>query len=281
MDKSEAKSLFKNLLTRGLKEIFKRIVKSKSNDPDKKPDSPNPTLEKSHPWRICPIGQHWVTTHPLTVPATENQNSYTTIRDGHCANNPERQKGTSVQDYLSAKEMTLIAETYFKDLSGPPATGRLSEFKDADKYDAFIRGWTKYWNEVLKPSQPLDPNLVKALIASESGFRPNITTQVGTTKNFAHGLMQVTDETQKILMNVKGELRNHLIHIDRSELTDPNLNIGAGIRWLFHKKKLAESKSGHDLSWADGIQKYKAEKKGSKLINIVFNYYNQLKGDEK
>jgi hypothetical protein len=31
----------------------------------------------------------------------------------------------------------------------------------------------KYWNEVLKPETPLDPNLVKALIATESAFEKN------------------------------------------------------------------------------------------------------------
>ena len=57
-------------------------------------------------------------------------------------------------------------------LSGSPAlaTGLLAEFDDANKYDVLIRGWVRYWNEIFQPKNPLDPNLVKALMATESSF---------------------------------------------------------------------------------------------------------------
>lgn len=64
-------------------------------------------------------------------------------------------------------------------------------------------------------------------------------------------------------------------------MLDPNLNICAGIRWLFRKKQIADSAAGRDLSWNEAIQKYKAEKKGKKLINRVIDYYNQLKEPPK
>lgn len=236
------KSLFKELISVGIKELFKRLQKSKqkSSDPDasKKLDSNNYIKSesgKSHPWRVCPIGQHWVVTHPLTIPATEKRPSYVTDREGHCADNPERQKGKSVKDYLAAKEMTLMAQTYFDDLDGLPTSGKLSEFENADKYDSLIRGWTKYWNEIFKPLEPLDADLVKALIGSESGF--DVSPKVQTTKSAGqvHGLIQLTDQAIKALGNTNGELRDQYVKINAVDTKDPNLSIGAGIRWLFQK----------------------------------------------
>ncbi|MEQ1664042.1 MAG: hypothetical protein ABL927_01550, partial [Bdellovibrionales bacterium] len=58
-------------------------------------------------------------------------------------------------------------------------------------------------------------------------------------------------------------------------------NICAGIRWLFRKKEIADSSARRELSWNEAIQKYKAEKKGTKLINRVIDYYNKLKEPQK
>ena len=44
---------------------------------------------------------------------------------------------------------------------------------EENDYDQLITGWVKYWNEVLKTKIPLDPNFVKALMASESSFNSN------------------------------------------------------------------------------------------------------------
>lgn len=65
---------------------------------------------------------------------------------------------------------------------------------------------------------PLDPDVVKALIASESDFRED---PPGNPK--ATGIIQITSETFANLQN-------------------PNFNIPMGIRWLYRKKRLAEGK---------------------------------------
>lgn len=67
-----------------------------------------------------------------------------------------------------------------------------------------IAGWTKYWNEVLLPKDNLDPNLVKALIATESGFNPDAKIKVGKKAGYARGLMQVTDWALNILKDEGG-----------------------------------------------------------------------------
>ncbi|MEQ1664204.1 MAG: transglycosylase SLT domain-containing protein, partial [Bdellovibrionales bacterium] len=184
-----------------------------------KPKTQGPASTKSHPWRLCPPGEHWKVTHPLRVPPSrKNPAGYTTTRGGHCHGNP------SHKDSIYAVEIGEIASQNFSSLFGLPTPNALG-FKNGNSYDDLIRGWTKYWNEVFNPKEPLDPDLVKALIATESGFKPGVIVKVGKTKNRARGLMQVTDETQKILGNPKGELKDQLVHVDQEDMSDPNQNI--------------------------------------------------------
>src|SRR4051812_44671258 len=61
---------------------------------------------------------------------------------------------------------------HFKNLENGPNPDSLG-FPQGAGYDLFIAGWTKYWNDILQFDMPLDPNVVKALIASESGFIPS------------------------------------------------------------------------------------------------------------
>lgn len=68
---------------------------------------------KVHPWRLCPIGRHWVRTHPMSVEPSEKNPEGETIRHGHCANNPNRGKGKkakNVHDYIEPHEMDEIAK---------------------------------------------------------------------------------------------------------------------------------------------------------------------------
>lgn len=51
--------------------------------------------------------------------------------------------------------------------------------------------------------------------------------------------------------------------------------------WLFRKKQIADIEAKRELTWLEAIQKYKAEKRGKKLINRVIDYYNKLKEPAK
>ncbi|MBI3018341.1 MAG: hypothetical protein HYY61_00380 [Deltaproteobacteria bacterium] len=88
---------------------------------------------------------------------------FTQVR-GHCVEN------SSKKDQIYPEELEKIAEEYFGKLKGSPRNDDLN-YPQGNKFDHLIRGWTKYWNEVLKPSESLDPDLVKALIATESSFK--------------------------------------------------------------------------------------------------------------
>jgi hypothetical protein len=224
-------------------------------------DSPTPpNKNKTHPWRICPIGEHYVRTHVLHVPPSkEHPEGQTVTRHAHCANNPTH------KDFLSFDEIQAISKTYFSDLIGPPKSGILTKFPEADEFDQYIRGWVRYWNEVFHATDPLDPNLVKALIASESSFKQK--TNIPTSKNGierARGLMQIIDRTLAILGDHKGEIRDHYINLTHDEIMDPSANICAGVRWLFMKKITAAERLHHKASWDDAVAEYKG-----RLKNII------------
>jgi len=44
-------------------------------------------------------------------------------------------------------------------------------------------------------------------------------------------LMQVTHETVDFLKDEEGELTDHLLNIDKEDISEPNLNIAAGVRY--------------------------------------------------
>lgn len=234
--------------------------------------------EKAHQWRRCPIGKHLVREHLRHIsPNKAHPEGTTTVRE-YCAYNP------SHKDELSYDEIQYITETHFADLTGAPIAGIL-KFDDESKYDRQIRGWTQYWNDIFKLSDPLDPNLVKALIATESSFKEN---PPGGPKN-AHGLMQITDDTFPILSDIHGELKNYLIRVSAKELLDPSTNICMGIRWLFRKKEIVSSKLGREATWLETVAAYKSvlkkkagkekdnkEKRNLELMRRFYENYKPL-----
>ncbi len=225
-------------------------------------------MSEKHKWRICPLGEHWVSTHPL-----KTKSGKITTRGGHCAKNPTR------KDQIYSNELELIANKYFSNLSGAPKNKSLG-YSQGNKFDEYIRGWCRYWNDLLGENNPIDPNLVKALIATESGFRSTVKIKDGKNQGSATGLMQVTDATRRILSDEKGEIKDHLINIDEKELTNPNINIAAGVRWLFRKKEIASQKLKREATWPETILLYKGYKdinhpQMKKLLTI----YNALKNE--
>ena len=253
---NRAIAFLKKLFKKASNEAVKTIKKETKNEPKKK-ESYKPA--KSHSWRLCPIGEHWVTDHPLWVPPTDMRPGYHTTRDGHCATNPKRGNSKIIKEYLTGEEMQMIADKHFSNISGPPVSGKLPEYiVGADNFDPYIRGWTKYWNDIFEPDEPLDPNLVKALIATESGFRLKPPTPNAGVAGKAHGLIQLTDQAIKALGDPDGELLNHLVKISTEETSDPNISIGAAVRWLFRKRELASHRLKRQATWREGIAEYKA-----------------------
>ena len=211
--------------------------------------------EKRHPWRKCPIGQHWVKSHTRDVEVSEkNPKGVTTVR-GHCRTNPSRHE-IFVADEIQEISDQYFTDQYFKDLKRKPKADAMG-FPNGNDYDRLIGGWTQFWNEIFEPEEPLDPNLVKALVASESGFRVSVDGKSKEGVVLAKGLIQITEQTRKILGDQKGELKDFLITLSRKEFVEPNANLFAGIRWLFHKKYLASHRLKRKASWVEAIAEYK------------------------
>lgn len=228
--------------------------------------------EKTHPWRKCSTGKHWVSAHPR-----RSKSNKVTIVDGHCRLN------RSKKDQIYSDELILITNEHFEKVSFLPTKDNLGYKWLGNKYDHYIAGWTKYWNEVLAPDEPLDPNLVKALIATESSFKKDGEAYAGKRAGKARGLMQVTDWALEILADEKGEIRNHLINVDQKEMYEPTLNIAAGTRWLFRKKETASSKLKRKATWMEAAADYKSyledwrKDPKHKQMNKLINYYERLK----
>lgn len=219
--------------------------------------------------------------HSLRVPPSKTHPEGTlTNRSEHCARNP------SGKDQLYPEEIREIASQNFSSLKNKPCPRSLIVGVDGNKYDDFIAGWVQYWNEILKPDDALDPNLVKALIASESGFNPNSLANKSNS-NSARGLRQITNNSRKILGGDHGDLKDHLITVTKAELNDPNINICAGVRWLFEKRHLLSAKLNRPATWIETIWDYKAVKlaktkqKAGDIKSKFQNFYEELQKCEK
>ena len=233
--------------------------------------------EKIHPWRMCALGKHWVKPHKRRI-KSKTTNKYKTINvSGFCRLN------SSKKDQLYKDELDAIARKYFENRDKLTSIKNL-DYASGDLFDDLISGWVEYWNEVLSPETELDPNLVKALIATESSFDKNAK-KLASKNNWARGLLQITDQTIIILKNENGELRDFLVNINQQNSTIPNLNICAGIRWLFHKQKLASSKLKRNASWFEAVLEYKSftkkykekDLKAIEQMNKFSDLYDKLK----
>lgn len=237
------------------------------------------TDEKSkkvkHPWRRCPLGEHWVSEHSRNVPVSEKKPDGITIVDGHCRENSSR------HEIFVADEIQEISAQNFKNLKNKPKADAMGFLKGND-YDDLIAGWTQFWNEIFKPKVLLDPDLIKALVASESSF--NIGAEADSKIGVAKGLIQITEQTRKILADQEGELSDFLITLSKKEVADPNANLFAGIRWLFHKKYLASHRLKREATWMEAIAEYKGilnqlggVAKADRIMSDLERYYKRLK----
>jgi hypothetical protein len=182
--------------------------------------------------------------HPMRVPRSKKNPTGVTIRDQH----PRRLSGT----YLDREEIESIFNEYNRKNIVYPTKGKLLD-KNSEKYDDIIAVWTDYFNKKFNANPPLDPDMVKALIFSESDFRENPSSNPKAT-----GIIQITPDTHKILQNPRSEVKEFIFKdIRKKDLIDPAINIPMGIRWLYRKKRLAEGKLGRPATHEDIILEYK------------------------
>lgn len=231
--------------------------------------------KKVNPILSCPIGQHYVKTHKVNYPlSAAHPNGHTALRLEHCASNPVRktkkkkkmvkQKVSKIEKHtLSSKEIEDISTHILPKLIDKQSLPPLSKYPGSEKYDLLILVWVQYWNDIFKLEEPLDPKLIKALMASESSFCEDPLPghvkkeDVNKLKNSAKGLMQITQQTLKILNDPKGELKDYVFNIKSKELLTPSVNICASVRWIFHKKVMATHRLKREATWMEAVAEYK------------------------
>lgn len=193
-------------------------------------------MSKKNPKKTTSVREH-----PMRVPVSKKNPAGVTIRDAHV----RRLKGT----YLDLSEI----ESIFKDYDRKSLTypGKLKN-DDYNKYDDLIAVWTDFFNKKFNANPPLEPNMIKALIQSESDF-------IETPQNpKATGIIQITPDTFEVLQDPNGEVKEFIFKdIRKKDLKDPAINIPMGIRWLHRKKRLAEGKLGRSATHEDIILEYK------------------------
>ena len=232
-----------------------------------------PDEKQLHPWRACPYGQHWVIRHPRYPVGRQLQDV-----DGHCRKNP------SGKDRLTGDEIELISNlSPFKDSKNLPLpyTGK-TKIKNAEDYDILIAGWCTYWNDIFKLDILIEPNFIKALMESESTFKPKAFAKNKKAIGIARGLIQITEATLRILKDRKGEIKDHYIDIDKEELFTPSKNICASIRWLFRKREILQKRLGRSPTWPEVVVEYKGlgpdlKNKGTKSIKVLNDFLEIFK----
>lgn len=223
-------------------------------------------LSKNHKWRLCPTGHHWVVEHPRKT------DSGKTSVEGHCRKNPKN------KDMLDPQEILQIAQQHFKSLKVMPSPNDL-KFPEGNKYDSIIAGWCQYWNEVMSPETLIHPNIVKALIATESGFSSE---PIGAKGHKAIGIMQLMPQTLKYLSLSGKEINNHFIELSTEDAKNPVVNIAAGTRWLFRKYELTKYKLKRSPTWLEVLLDYKGilnddSKKALEIKENLTQYLKDLK----
>ncbi|MCB9025597.1 MAG: transglycosylase SLT domain-containing protein [Bdellovibrionaceae bacterium] len=212
--------------------------------------------------------------HPRHVPVSEKNPTGITIVDRH----PRRLPGT----YLDSEQVKEIFKKYNRKGIVYPASRKLQDKYpkiDTDKYDELIAVWADYFNKKFEANPPLDPDVVKALIGSESGFRAD----PAENRKIALGIIQITKSTLKILLDPKGEVKDFTFKdIRLKDLKDPAISIPLGIRWLFRKRATAESKLKRVPTDTELILEYKGLLKSKtewkrKALESYKKHYKALK----
>jgi len=192
--------------------------------------------------------------HPRHVPVSEKNPYGITIVDQHirCL------RGT----YLDSGEIDSVFKNYNRKNLIWPTAGKLDNYKNCDKYDELIAVWTDYFNKRFGIDPPIDPDVLKALIASESSFRLD-----PLENRTAFGIAQITKATLKILQDPNGESKDFIFRkIRQKDLKDPSIAIPMAVRWLCRKNETARSKLGRTPTSEELILEYKGSGRPMKRL---------------
>lgn len=226
----------------------------------------NEVLKKPKPTEMCPPGYHVVQGHERIC-----HSGTTTWVDAHVRKN----RGKIRPGLLKENIFHLFWNSQKKYKPLKPIIG----FSDkGSEFDAAIQFWLEHWkSQGVSFPDDLDPLMVKAMIAVESGFGPKKKAKTST----AEGLMQVTDQSMRVLGGHPSkkkwiEAKDHLIHIEKADKLDPLINIAMGTRLLGHK--YAQIPKSWDKNAKNAIRSYYSRGKGGEeYADKVMGLYEKSK----
>lgn len=166
--------------------------------------------------------------------------------------------------FLDPAEIDSIFKSYDKKNLIFPAKGRLADCKNADRYDEIIAIWVDYFNKKFNVDPPLHPNVVKALIGSESGFNPD-----PSGNKVALGIAQVTKRTLGVLQDPADEAKDFIFSkVRQKDLRNPAIAIPMAVRWLLRKRETAANKLNRAPNTEELILEYKGLLKGKSALKL-------------
>jgi hypothetical protein len=78
------------------------------------------------------------------------------------------------------------------------------------------------------------------------------------------------------------------VNVSQKDLSDPNLSIAAGIRWLFRKRETASATLERKASWIEAVADYKSylsayrrNKKHEQTDKFIEHYERLKRGTKK
>ncbi|MFA6424017.1 MAG: hypothetical protein WCV83_01735 [Candidatus Magasanikbacteria bacterium] len=158
----------------------------------------------------------------------------------------------------------------------PYTCGGVGCKENYNRYDEIIAEVVAYWNnEFLKdidpPDEPLNPNLVKAMIYQES--------RMGFDETAGINIMQVGNEGDPSILTLRGESPEYWIHNGKlillkydAKVESTKDSVNWGVRWLYHKAQgSTKDKKRYWIPWRDAVIKYGPPEE--EYIVSVWNIY--------
>jgi hypothetical protein len=212
---------------------------------------------------MCPPGQHVVRAHKRVCAS-----GTVAWVDAHIRKNPIKMQAGYLQENL--------LYLYWHAKEKYPPLFDIPGFKGENEYDQAIQFWLYYWKEQGLPfPSDLDPLMIKAMIAIESGFNPNVQNK----KSSATGLLQLLDSAVRTLWGLPDktgwvEVKKAKIHIAYQDKKDPIVNIAVAIRFLSYKFSLNKKGFSRDAEGTiAGYNQFNDE--GRKYAKKVLSLYKE------
>ena len=228
----------------------------------------NPTikLKKPRPSEMCPPGHHMVRGHKRVCAS-----GTTTWVDAHIRRNPKKKI-----------KILLIENLHYSFWNSKKKYNKLNAIKGYPAHhelDPIIQFWLDYWKQQGLEFPSIDPLLIKTIIAIESTFNP--AAEPKSKDSSALGLMQITDQTRRLLAGIPNkndyrEVLSNYLRLSRKDIFDPVVNIAAGTRWLIYKYKIIPKRAPKTIYNAVKYY-YSWNTAGEKYAKKVFDLYKKSK----